>query len=360
MKRIRQMTAWLAVMLMLLSVVPFGASAKTRLYGDLNRDGQCLTTDVRQLMGFVVGQNTLDDEQYMLADYTCDGEINSSDARAVLLAITDGAAAKAFPPTVDDPSMLCAQAYVDAPYVVLQGNIPSFTEAEKRQTQVFERYAPLDELGRCGTAYANLCRELMPTEDRDSLGSVTPSGWHNRQYDHIAGGWLYHRSHIIGFQLAGEQANKRNLITGTRYMNLEGMLPFENMIADYIKETDHHVLYRATPVFVGDRLLAEGVRIEAWSVEDGGEGICFHVFCYNVQPGVEIDYATGENREADSIPDDDSPTQTVYILNTKTKKFHFADCGSAATITAENRQEYIGDRETLIADGYTPCGNCDP
>ncbi|MBR5135365.1 MAG: DNA/RNA non-specific endonuclease [Clostridia bacterium] len=281
----------------------------------------------------------------------------------MLRAIADGDAAKPYDPPADE-DLLRAAAYSGEPFVILNDNIPLFTEAEKAQTAVFETYAPLDSLGRCGVAYANLCRELMPTEDRESISSVTPTGWHNQQYDHVSGGWVYNRCHIIGFQLAGEQANKQNLITGTRYLNVEGMLPFENMVADYIKETDNHVLYRATPIFDGDNLLAEGVRIEAWSVEDSGEGIAFHVFCYNVQPGVTFDYATGENYADGTTPPaedgEDTPTGTLYILNTNTKKFHYESCASAKKITEKYRAEYTGSRDELIADGYAPCGNCDP
>ena len=162
---------------------------------------------------------------------------------------------------------------------------------------VFEYYSDLDELGRCGVAYANICQELMPTEKRESISSVTPSGWNNKKYDSglVDGGWIYNRCHLIGFQLAGENANPKNLITGTRYLNIEGMLPFENMIADYVHETDNHVLYRVTPVYTGDNLVADGVQLEGWSVEDAGEAICFNVFAYNIQPGIGIDYATGEN-----------------------------------------------------------------
>ncbi len=184
--------------------------------------------------------------------------------------------------------------YSGDPYVVLNNNLPDFTEEDKT-TASFEIYGELDSLGRCTTAYANVGYDLMPTEKRGNISSVKPTGWHSVQYDHVDGKSLYNRCHLIGFQLTGENANKKNLITGTRYLNVEGMLPFENMIADYVKETNNHVLYRVTPVFQKDYLVADGVQMEAWSVEDDGEGICFHVFAYNVQPGVSIDYATGES-----------------------------------------------------------------
>lgn len=187
-------------------------------------------------------------------------------------------------------------AYNEEPYVELNDNVPNFTTREKNNTKAFENYHRLDVLGRCGTAYANICKELMPTEKRGAIGMVKPSGWNTVKYDVVDGKYLYNRCHLIGFQLAGENANKKNLITGTRYLNVDGMLPFEDEVADYVKDTDHHVLYRVTPVFKGDNLVAEGVEMEAYSVEDKGKGICFHVFVYNVQPGVTIDYATGESR----------------------------------------------------------------
>ena len=178
------------------------------------------------------------------------------------------------------------------PYVVLDGNQPSFT-SEELGTKSYEFYSELDWLGRCGYVEACIGRDLMPTEERGSIGQVKPSGWQLAKYDCVDGKYLYNRCHLIGFQLTGENANKGNLITGTRYLNVEGMLPFENMVADYIKETGNHVLYRVTPIFEGTELVARGVRMEAISVEDGGQGICFHVYCYNNQPGVVIDYATG-------------------------------------------------------------------
>ncbi len=178
------------------------------------------------------------------------------------------------------------------PYVVINNNIPGLSPSDRTATY-FEIYTALDYLERCGAAFACLGKETMPTEDRGAIGSVKPSGWHTVKYDFVDGKYLYNRCHLIGFQLSGENANVRNLITGTRYMNVDGMLPFENMVADYIKETGNHVLYRVTPVFKGSELVCRGVQIEAFSVEDNGDGICFNVFCYNNQPGVEIDYATG-------------------------------------------------------------------
>lgn len=181
------------------------------------------------------------------------------------------------------------------PYVIINDNKPFFESDEKYSTEAFENYSELDSLGRCGAAYANICTELMPTEERGEIGSIKPTGWHSVKYDFVDGKYLYNRCHLIGFQLAGENANKKNLITGTRYLNVEGMLPFENMIADYVKETDNHVLYRVTPIFNPLELVARGVLMEAYSVEDEGDGICFCVYCYNNQPGVNINYLTGES-----------------------------------------------------------------
>lgn len=267
-------------------------------------------------------------------------------------------------------------AYNGDPYVEVNDNLPFFTD-EDMTTKAFETYSDLDDLGRCGVAYANLCQELMPTEDRESISSVKPSGWVNNSYPFVDSGYLYNRCHLIGFQLAGENANEENLITGTRYMNVEGMLPFENMVADYIKETDNHVLYRVTPVFEGNNLLASGVLMEAKSVEDNGEGIQFCVYCYNVQDGVDIDYSTGENMAssnaeetstASDVKEDESSnaneTESVethsYVLNTNSKKIHLPTCSSVEKMSDNNRQDVEANIEELIAQGYSPCGICNP
>lgn len=182
--------------------------------------------------------------------------------------------------------------YSGEPYIVINNNVPNFDESEYT-TEPFETYSELDYLGRCGVAYANICQETMPTKDREDISDVEPTGWVQAKYD---GEYLYNRCHLIGHQLAGEDANEKNLITGTRYLNVEGMLPFENEIADYVEETNKHVLYRVTPIFEGDNLVASGVQMEAYSVEDNGTGIQFNIYCYNVQPQVEIDYLTGESK----------------------------------------------------------------
>lgn len=259
-------------------------------------------------------------------------------------------------------------AFSEDPFVVVNDNEPNFDADDQTRTDAFEEYSDLDSLGRCGVVYANVCRETMPTERRGDISSVHPSGWMQAQYDFVDGKSLYNRCHLIGFQLTAENDNEKNLITGTRYMNTEGMLPFENMVADYVKETDNHVLYRVTPIYDGSNLVASGVEMEAYSVEDEGEGICYHVYCYNNQPGVEIDYATGESWEAgdantekqEKTSNQKSSKGTQYILNTSGKKFHLPSCASVKQMKAKNRQKYTGDRADLIAQGYEPCGNCKP
>lgn len=271
---------------------------------------------------------------------------------ALLLAGCQGEAAPAVSYDLDQ-----VPAYAGEPYVVINDNQPFFGE-EEYTTEAFETYSALDGLGRCGTAYACVGEELMPAGERESISSVKPSGWINVEY---GGQYLYNRCHLIGFQLTGENANERNLITGTRYMNVEGMLPFENLVADYVKETENHVLYRVTPVFQGEELVARGVEMEAFSVEDQGEGVYFHVYCYNNQPGVSIDYATGESRLAsEPAGEDGSGTAETYILNTKSKKFHLPGCSGASDMSPSNREEFAGDRQALLDQGYTPCGICKP
>lgn len=250
-------------------------------------------------------------------------------------------------------------AFSGAPYVELDGNQPAFSEAE-RTAESFETYSTLDELGRCGPAFACIGQDLMPTQERESISQVRPTGWQNAEYDFVDGGYLYNRCHLIGFQLTGENANERNLITGTRYMNVEGMLPFENMVADYVKETGNHVLYRVTPVFEVEELVARGVQMEAWSVEDEGDGVCFNVYVYNSQPGVEIDYRTGESRAAGAESSAEPAQDEMYILNVRSKKFHRPDCASVDSMREENRETFHGSREALIEQGYAPCGSCNP
>ena len=186
-------------------------------------------------------------------------------------------------------------AYSGQPFAVIHDNIPYFTKEDLR-TEAFEQYSELDALGRCGAAFANVSRELMPEEERGEIWSIRPSGWNQEKYEGIVDSdppYLYNRCHLIAYCLTAEDANEKNLITGTRYLNVSGMRPFEEQVAEYLDTHDHHVLYRVTPVFEGSNLLADGVLMEAYSVEDAGAGVCFCVFCYNVQPGIRIDYRTG-------------------------------------------------------------------
>ena len=269
------------------------------------------------------------------------------------------------------------------PYIVINGNQPDFAESEIT-TKSYEFYSPLDSLGRCGYAMASLSKDTMPAdgEERGDISKVKPTGWIQNTYDTsiVSTRYLYNRCHLIGWQLSAENANKQNLITGTRYMNNEGMLPFENMIADYIKETGNHVMYRVTPMFDGNNLVASGVHLEAYSVEDNGEGICLNVFFYNVQEGITIDYATGENRLTNPPTEDNGGDENVggdnndnggsnngdgavtYILNINpsSKKIHYPDCSSVAKMSEKNKQEYTGSLSDIIAEGYTPCGSCNP
>lgn len=211
--------------------------------------------------------------------------------------------------------------YSGEPYIVINGNQPEFPKEDMTDIS-FETYSELDALGRCGPAYANIGQDLMPTEERGNIGQVKPTGWHTVKYDIVDGKYLYNRCHLIGYQLTAENANEKNLITGTRYMNTEGMLPFENMVADYVKETDSHVLYRVTPIFSGDDLLAQGVQMEAYSVEDKGDGICFNVFVYNVQPGIDLDYKTGESRLRDDSGQETDTEQAEIRANSRSKIYH--------------------------------------
>ena len=261
--------------------------------------------------------------------------------------------------------------YSGSPYVAVNDNNPYFTKSDYT-TKSFENYAPLDSLGRCGVAYANIGKDIMPTEERGSIGMVKPSGWHSIRYENVEGKYLYNRCHLIGYQLSAENANTSNLITGTRYLNIQGMLPFENMVADYVKATNNHVLYRVTPIFEGNNLLASGVLMEGYSVEDNGDGICYNVYCYNVQPGIKIDYATGDSEAKDgSAPYGSSatvnkPTQqnnnssSTYIANKNTKKFHYPTCSSVGQMKESNKKYLNCSRDQAIQQGYDPCGRCCP
>ena len=255
----------------------------------------------------------------------------------------------------------------DEAYIKVNGNVPLFSDEEKKTAAAFESYSDLDALGRCGVAFACVGKETMPTEERGPIGSIKPSGWHSEKYDFVDGKYLYNRCHLIGYQLTAENANEKNLITGTRYLNTKGMLPFENMVADYVKETGNHVLYRVTPVFEGKNLVASGVYMEAYSVEDDGDGICFYVYVFNRQPGVKIDYLTGdsvadgtvESASGETTSAEKEETKT-YVLNISNGKFHLPDCDSVKKMKEENKQIMKCKRSELINAGYSPCGSCKP
>ncbi len=304
------------------------------------------------------------------------------------------------PPSAEVPGASGTPAYHDlpaydgSPYVYVNDGEPAFTDDERAAAGT-ELYGELDALGRCTATFAVVGTETMPTEERGSIGEVRPTGWKMGKYDFVDGKYLYNRCHLLGFQLTGENANVSNLITGTRYMNVEGMLPFENAVADYVHATGNHVLMRATPVFDGDDLVARGVHMMAESVEDGGDGVAFNVFVYNVQPGVVIDYRTGENMAAEdatplpdvsgdggdassdgdgtgtkgsadggtALSDSGAATEkgtTEYVLNTNSKKFHVPSCSSVDQMSAKNRQDVTDTRENIIGRGFDPCKRCNP
>lgn len=263
--------------------------------------------------------------------------------------------------TIEYYSLDALPEYSGKPYVAINNNVPTLTIGEKDYTS-YEEYTPLDFLGRCGVSVASIGRDIMPTEARQSIGMVKPSGWQIAKYDFVDGKYLYNRCHLIGFQLTGENANERNLITGTRSMNTQGMLPFENMVADYVKETGNHVLYRVTPIFEGNNLVASGVIMEGLSVEDKGAGISFCIYCYNAEPGVVIDYATGESYLDESYTEKEPVKlgEYNYVINIATDKFHLPNCSGVKTMKETNKEEFCGTRAELIQKGYAPCGSCNP
>ncbi len=261
--------------------------------------------------------------------------------------------------------------YADKPFCEINNNVPYFINSDYSFDAVceeyniehkagkiisFEHYGELDKLGRCTACVASVGKDLMPTEDRGDISTVHPTGWEGNKYR------IKNRCHIIGFQLAGENDNEKNLFTGTRYLNVDGMLPFENIVADYVEETGNHVLYRVTPIFVGTELMARGVLMEAYSVEDSGKGVCFCVYCYNVQEGYSIDYATGVDiyLKNNTVTNNTSSVKAEYIINPKSKKIHLPNCSALEKTAEKNKKEYSGNKEDLYAEGYSPCGYCNP
>lgn len=344
-----------------------------------------LQVEISDLQDSTPGETEERDGFESLDSASCKGDTvpSQSDAPSASQGQQTESSAPAEITTASSFSLSDVPAYSGKAYTSVNGNVPYFTAAELTTTS-FETYSDLDTLGRCGVTYACIGQDLMPTKERGSIGMVKPTGWHTVRYDDLVDGkYLYNRCHLIGYQLTGENANTQNLITGTRYLNIEGMLPFENMVADYIQETNNHVLYRVTPIFEGNNLLANGVLMEGYSVEDKGAGVSYCVFAYNVQPGIEIDYATGESKLADGAQQEEQKTATVtptpspepekqepvtgseasqayYILNTNTKKFHYPTCSSVNDMKEKNKQEFFGTRDETIALGYSPCGRCKP
>lgn len=344
-----------------------------------------LQVEISDLQGSTPGETEERDGFESLDSASCKGDTvpSQSDAPSASQGQQTESSAPTEITTASSFSLSDVPAYSGKAYISVNGNVPYFTAAELTTTS-FETYSDLDTLGRCGVTYACIGQDLMPTKERGSIGMVKPTGWHTVRYDDLVDGkYLYNRCHLIGYQLTGENANTQNLITGTRYLNIEGMLPFENMVADYIQETNNHVLYRVTPIFEGNNLLANGVLMEGYSVEDKGAGVSYCVFAYNVQPGIEIDYATGESKLADGAQQEEQKTATVtptpspepekqepvtgseasqadYILNTNTKKFHYTTCSSVNDMKEKNKQEFFGTRDETIALGYSPCGRCKP
>ena len=380
-----------------------GTAASDPLIGDADNDGSITISDATTIQRYLadIATPSFNEEA---ADADQDGEVTITDATIIQRYLAEFDIPNCYvgkrlseiqkPADTQTPTQSQTQSQTEAPtesiqtstfyedslvgkipyysgqaYYVINNNEPFFTNNEKKSTDIFEKYSELDNLGRCGVAYASICKQLMPTEQRGDISSVTPSGWkyngksNNNDYGSLVdGGRIYNRCHLIGFQLAGENDNNKNLVTGTRYMNVIGMLPFENMIDDYVDETNGTVLYRVTPLYNNNDLVCKGVLMEAWSTTDNGDSICFNVFCYNIQPGITINYATGQNWLSDESPEPTTgaiETHT-YILNTNSKKFHNPDCSYAANISAKNRQEYNGTRDDLINQGYSPCGSCKP
>ena len=280
-------------------------------------------------------------------------------------------------PGPEELDLTALPAYAGEPWAILNDDRPTFTEEELAFSGE-PAFSPLDGLERRGPALALVGPETLPTAERGPIGQIKPPGWHTVRYDHIEGKYLYNRCHLIAYQLSGVNEEPLNLITGTRYLNVSAMLPLENLVAQYVRETGNHVLYRVTPLYEGENLLCDRLLLEARSVEDGGEGLSLCRCLYNVQPGVVIDYATGESRleegfspetpvptaaespTSTEVPTQEVPEDVTYILNTRSGRFHLPDCPGAANISEKNRQNSTDTREELLAQGYTPCGTCKP
>ena len=372
-RRLKGLMAFILALLMLGGAVCFTSAANTPRLGDVNADGNINSIDALMILQCSVGQTKLDSAQKKAADVNADGGINSIDALDVLR-FSIGLISSFSGEIADIPSYDT----VKTPSVKINNGVPQFTAAEKKTVKSFEKYSDLDSLGRCGVALACLAKDTMPTGERGSIGQVKPSGWQTIKFDFIDGKYLYNRCHLIGWQLSAENANVKNLITGTRYLNVSGMLPYENMVADYIKETNHHVMYRVTPVFIGSELVARGVKIEAYSVEDNGSGISFNVYCYNVQPGVKINYADGTAVADGTDPCDPAATEPslpagtvvfpedrgekqIYVVNISTNVYHLSTCASVKLMSDKNKQTVFASKDYLENQmKYKACERCHP
>ena len=380
----QKITAFLAGCLAL-SLCRLPANAETALRGDLNCDGTVSMADAVLLMRYVTEDSSLKLSPAGIAnaDVDLDDLLTVLDVASVLEHCEENPAETTVSTTVTTVTTMTTVTtslttpytdynafspadippYSSAAYVTVNQNQPYFSLSHY-STAAFEYYSPLDVLGRCGSCIACVGQELMPTEPRGSIGSVKPTGWYLVRYDGIVeGNYLYNRCHLLGYQLTAENANVCNLITGTRYLNVTGMLPFENQTANYIEQTGNHVIYRVTPFFENDNLVADGVLMEAQSVEDSGAGLQFNVFCYNVQPHIHIDYATGESRlmtAEEENPTEQPPADYDYVVNLNTKKFHKPDCSYVSDMSETAKWLYAGSRDSLLEQGYTPCKRCNP
>ena len=364
------------------------ADSDNIMLGDVNCDSIITAVDASCILAEYAyessGKTTiLSNNQKKAADVNCDNVVDARDAAIILSYyayvsvndyisiegyIADYRYSKIKPAEVD---LYDIPSYTEKAFVELNDNIPQFNPLDFEDGS-FEYYSELDSLGRCGVCMACIGKDIMPTEERGSIGMIKPTGWHLDKYDIVEGKYLYNRCHLIGFQLTGENANPKNLITGTRYLNNIGMLPFENQIASYIERTNHQVLYRVTPIFEDNDLLCKGVVMEGWSLQDDGAGICFNVFCYNVQPGIVIDYSNGDNYIAENVTTTETMTnynitttthaiiEYDYVVNVKTKVFHLPDCPSVKAMNEGNKMLHKGEREQLIENGYSPCKRCLP
>ena len=372
------------------------ADAPVYTLGDINADSLCNAADAAEILiesaALGAGEEShFTTEQKTAADLDGNGSLNAADAAAELIFASDAGAGSRL--TISDyvyqlrlPVALAEiPEFSGEPYVVLHDGTPYFQVDDYDVSASFEYFSQLDSLGRCQVCVANVGTDLMPTEPRENISEIKPTGWNSIRYEGIVeGGSLYNRCHLIAFQLTGENANALNLITGTRYFNAVGMLPFEESVGDYVRATGNHVLYRVTPMFAGDDLVARGVLMEAYSVEDAGAGVNFCVYCYNVHPGIALDYATGESWLDGTVepvvtpdtPSEQTPTQpdpemenslfydpgigVTYVCNKNTHKFHLPNCPSVVDIKEKNRLDVSNSRDEIIGCGYVGCKQCNP